>query len=261
MALRAGYYGVKRALKDKLAEIAGAWDQVKNDVDNTLPDAIIANTQLISDTVGFSGKNKWTGDQTPFTLVKSTQRTAVKTTLAIRDGKYIFSCVFSDVANLTKPIEFQLYHSASHVIDFKFPAENGYHEYKFEIPTGEVDYIENAYIFINSTDNENATVTISKIMVRDADIIDSTFENFHATVNTVLTEHKTTINAIISAATGAADFAAFKAAMEAITPVTRSLPMAAAPEEIVKDEIEEPVVEKKTTRKKSTAKADTKEEV
>ena len=33
MALRAGYYGVKRALKDKLTEIAGAWDQVNNEVD------------------------------------------------------------------------------------------------------------------------------------------------------------------------------------------------------------------------------------
>lgn len=70
------------------------------------------------------------------------------------------------------------------------------------------------------------------------------------------------VNAIITAATGAADFAAFKTAVGAITPVTRSLSTAAAPEEIVKDEIEEPVVEKKTTiRKKSTAKADTTEEV
>ena len=75
-------------------------------------------------------------------------------------------------------------------------------------------------------------------------------------------DQKTAINAIITAATSAADFAAFKAAMGAITPVTKSLSMAAAPEENIKDEIEEPVVEKKTTtRKKSTAKADTNEEV
>ena len=81
-----------------------------------------------------------------------------------------------------------------------------------------------------------------------------------------LGDHKTTINAIISAATGAADFAAFKAAMEALTPLTRSLstpdtrsiePLETIPEET---EIEEQPV-KKTTRKKSTAKADTKEEV
>lgn len=36
MALRAGYYGVKRGLKDKLAQIAGAWDQVKNEVDDLI---------------------------------------------------------------------------------------------------------------------------------------------------------------------------------------------------------------------------------
>lgn len=67
-------------------------------------------------------------------------------------------------------------------------------------------------------------------------------------------DQKTAINAIIAAATGAADFAAFKAAMGAITPVTRSL---AAPAELT---IEEPVTEKKTTRKKSTAAAETEKE-
>lgn len=76
-------------------------------------------------------------------------------------------------------------------------------------------------------------------------------------------DQKTAINAIITAATGAEDFAAFKTAIGAITPVTRSLSMTAAPEEIAKEvSIEEPIVEKKTTtRKKSTAKADTTEEV
>ena len=77
------------------------------------------------------------------------------------------------------------------------------------------------------------------------------------TLNGSASDQKTAINAIITAATGAADFAAFKTAMGAITPVTRSIQV--TPE--TREEITEPVEEvKKTTRKKSTAKADTEKE-
>lgn len=71
-----------------------------------------------------------------------------------------------------------------------------------------------------------------------------------ATLETVDTEHKTAINAIISAATGAADFAAFKTAMGAITPLTRS----AAPDARTLEEVEEPAPVTKTTRTKKTVK-------
>ena len=57
-----------------------------------------------------------------------------------------------------------------------------------------------------------------------------------------LDDHKTAINAIIAAATGAADFAAFKTAMGALTPVTRSAPAAIQEEP-------EPVTKKSTTKK------------
>lgn len=78
-----------------------------------------------------------------------------------------------------------------------------------------------------------------------------------ATLNGSASDQKTAINAIIAAATGSADFAAFKTAMGAITPVTRSIQV--TPE--TREEITEPVEEvKKTTRKKSTAKADTAKE-
>lgn len=69
-------------------------------------------------------------------------------------------------------------------------------------------------------------------------------------------DQKTAINAIIAAATGAADFAAFKTAMGAITPVTRS----AAPQATREVIEEESVTTKKTTRKKSTATADEEKE-
>lgn len=76
----------------------------------------------------------------------------------------------------------------------------------------------------------------------------------HALTNIELTasaaDQKTAINAIITAATGAADFAAFKTAMGAITPVTRSLSKEASPEDVPEEVIEEEkTVTKKTTRK------------
>lgn len=79
-----------------------------------------------------------------------------------------------------------------------------------------------------------------------------------ATLNGSASDQKTTINAIITAATGAADFAAFKTAMGAITPVTRSIQVTPETREEITEPEENPV--KKTTRKKSTAKADTEKE-
>ena len=73
-------------------------------------------------------------------------------------------------------------------------------------------------------------------------------------------EQKTAINAIITAATGAADFAEFKTAIGAITPVTRSIQATPETREEITEPEEEPAVKKITTRKKSTAKADTEKE-
>jgi len=80
-----------------------------------------------------------------------------------------------------------------------------------------------------------------------------------ATLNGSASDQKTAINAIITAATEAADFAAFKTAMGAITPVTRSAAPAAT-REVIEEVIEEPVTTKKTTRKKSTATAEAEKE-
>lgn len=80
-----------------------------------------------------------------------------------------------------------------------------------------------------------------------------------ATLSGSAADQKTAINAIITAATEAADFAAFKTAMGSITPVTRSAAPAAT-REVTEEVIEEPVTTKKTTRKKSTATADAEKE-
>lgn len=74
-----------------------------------------------------------------------------------------------------------------------------------------------------------------------------------ATLEGVDDAHKTVINGIISAATGAADFAAFKTAMAALTPLTRSAApdtREASPEVVEEDP--EPVTRKST--KKTTTK-------
>ena len=57
------------------------------------------------------------------------------------------------------------------------------------------------------------------------------------------------INSIISAATGAADFAAFKTAMGAITPATRSLALSEKTLDAPELTEDEPIVKKTTTRK------------
>lgn len=107
-----------------------------------------------------------------------------------------------------------------------------------------------------------STEIVFKPMIRYATDPDTTFVPYAAT-NSELTasaaDQKTAINAIITAATEAADFAAFKTAMGAITPVTRSAAPAAT-REVTEEVIEEPVTTKKTTRKKSTAEADTEKE-
>ena len=104
------------------------------------------------------------------------------------------------------------------------------------------------FVAFNIESGVTITSTIVKPLLRYAADVSDEFSSY-AKTNLELTasaaDQKTAINAIIAAATGAADFAAFKAAMGAITPVTRSL---AAPAELT---IEEPVTEKKTTRKRA----------
>lgn len=77
-----------------------------------------------------------------------------------------------------------------------------------------------------------------------------------ATLEGVDDAHKTVINGIISAATGAADFAAFKTAMAALTPLTRS----AAPDtreaspEVIEDEPDPVTKTTRSTKKTATTK-------
>lgn len=106
-----------------------------------------------------------------------------------------------------------------------------------------------------------STVITVKIMIRLATDHDTTYVPYAMTnkeltdrvaeLATSAADQKTAINAIITAATGAADFAAFKTAMGAITPVTRSLSLT---KEDITEEVKEDVEPEKTVTKKRTTK-------
>ena len=278
MALRAGYYGLKRRFKDKLESIAGSYDRDRLDIWSDIGLVGAKNLLLMTaaDIKTYNTSGTWDGNVYTYR--------GVIYTLTVNDAGYVTQISTSGTATGGTSylvLRYDLLFKSG----FTFTL-SGCGKYGVEVWIGLYDTATGQYVdakSINGVDGSfgydadttrqlririgNGTVAtdfVFKPMMRYATDPDTTFQPY-AMTNQELTasaaDQKTTINAIISAATGAADFAAFKAAMEAITPVTRSLSIAAAPEEIVKDEIEEPVVEKKTTRKKSTAKAETQEEV
>lgn len=283
MALRAGYYGVKRSLKDKLEYIAKSWDKTLEDIGSNISEEII-------ETVGWLGKNylkhtlaslktlntggSWVDNVYTYNGITFTINDDASITVESEEGATAGTQFFLTSYGKFLPANKNLKISGC--------AGGSSTTYKLDVTTSQTpiatcyttpvmfsydnaaNYRSRIVVYKDATPNERIYP-----MIYDADLIDEGYVPGHVTVdglidtiNDTLSDHKTTINAIIAAATGAADFAAFKAAMEAITPVTRSLSTAAAPEELVKEEItEEPVVEKKTTKKKTTAKAETQEEV
>lgn len=137
----------------------------------------------------------------------------------------------------------------------------------FSFNTGNYTYIR-VIFFCSDSAAIDGDITYSYIMIYLATDTDSTYAPYAmtnkeltdavATLNGSASDQKTAINAIITAATGAADFAAFKTAMGAITPVTRSIQVTLETREEIIEPVEE--VKKTTTRKKSTAKAETEKE-
>lgn len=279
MALRAGYYGVKGFQKSKkLGQIANAYD---NDILNIWNDMGITGVKnvlpvLLSHVKTYNTLGTWVDNVYTYR--------GVTYTLTVDAAGYVLKIATSGTAT----------GGASYLLlkyDETFKAGSSYilsgcGNYGPDVWIGLYETTTSAYVDAKSMDGIDNSFgyevdTMRQVrmrigngvvsddmtfypMIRYASDKDSTYQPY-AMTNQELTasaaDQKTTINAIIAAVNGAADFAAFKTAMGTITPVTRSLSMA-APEEIVKDEIEEPVVEKKTTtRKKSTAKADTTEEV
>ena len=266
MALRAGYYGLKRRFKDKLESIAGSWDTT---IASLFPRSeqdilgaknyihVIASSQTINEVVftvyddgSVKANGTATGGDAILRLVSNRQNQNDE--VAIPNGTYYLS---GSVGGSDTTYYMNIRHQGTGAIATQ---SNTQKLVTLDNTTGGT-YGFNIIIKSGTQVEDQMFYP----MLRLATDSDRTFVPY-AQTNRDLTlsalDQKTTINAIIAAATGAADFAAFKTAMEAITPVTRSAaPDTRSVEEIEETPEEQPV--KKTTRKKSTAKADTTEEV
>lgn len=272
MALRAGYYGVKKRVLDELEQLDGILPADASK-DNKLVtrgeiDAIVEANELTG-VVNVLKNNLTTGSSDGITYTHNDDDT-----ISLDTGEGSASASTSIYLNNNVP----LVKGKTYILD---GGENTSNNIVFEVRgyygntdkksivdvrdgghkafTPDYDGYDNIRVRLwvrNATAISNKKIypTISPAGYYNGDYVQYALTNTELTLSE--SDQKTTINAIITAATGAADFAAFKAAMEAITPVTRSA-KTIEPEAIT----EELVVEKKTTRKKSTAKADTTEEV
>jgi hypothetical protein len=250
MALRAGYYGIKRGLKAKLADIAGTWDQT------------VASIFPRSEAAILGAKNLWKSTESFNFSMPSARTHSFLASNTIGAGDYTVSFTVSSSTAGSKLFSVRvIYDNNAESTARSYTIADGVYSFALNVPAGRS--IKSIYVNMNSEETTGA-FTLSKIMVTLGTDTDTTYANY-ALTNYELTksaaDQKTAINAIITAATGAADFAAFKTAMSAITPLTRSIYVEGTTEPDSRS-IEEPIVEKKTTtRKKSTAKAETTEEV
>lgn len=251
MALRAGYYGIKRWLYDQLqsapAKLVNIFENI-NDAGVRNFNASVYNPTTQNGIV-------WSFDDNG---VFEANGTATGTTQrgTTFPAQFTSQMVVSGCSSKDSKVHIYIYDETDNARPYKDSSktermastDNVYDDKEFSF-----------YMIKGHTYTVNCRVTNGGVanhqkfypMLRLASDPNNSYVPY-AQTNYQLTgsanDQKTAINAIISAATGAADFAAFKTAMAAITPVTRS----AAPAERSLDvEEDEPVV-KKTTRKKTT---------
>ena len=274
MALRSGYKGIKKlaaGLKWNRPGVLAVDDITLEDkIMDVIKPSVIANTKLIKDTVGWSGKNKFDkskvqGIDATITQISNGFRAQVNNhtwgsarldfPTPAKNTDLTISC-YANVTTAGNFMRIQVYGSDDNSTWTSIAFTDFYtisKDLSFTFNSGNYDYLRILFYLTNGTAT-SADVTFEKPMLCDADILDPTYEPYHESVDSILTELKTTINAIISAATDAADFAAFKTAMGVITPVTRSLSKESFPEEDPAEVIEEKPATRKTTTKKTTEK-------
>ena len=250
MALRAGYYGLKRFLRDKLEMIAKTYDDT------------ISNFSTWTANAGTGVHN----------LVIPDFKSNAGGTVAKNDGVYVVTCgnwnysgvrlisadlkaILSGLGDIKVSFEYKSDITcqgdigvAAHLIAGTMPTE--WAKYECVVSGDAIGDVA----FYNREDGKAPTISIRYLSFTMAD------DNYSEYLDPVMTnkaltlsanDQKTTINAIITAATGAADFAAFKTAMGAITPVTRSLSLT---KEDITEEVKEDVEPEKTVTKKRTTK-------
>lgn len=256
MSLRAGYYGVKRFLRDKLEMIAGTYDETIKSLFPYSEQAVLGARNFV-----------------PVPYYDETSKTQNNVTFNVNeDGSISVSISESASANTY----FYISISGVKLTEHSYRINSGLvndkvsFEYHDKLSGGSwaneaISYGENK-IFTpreNITDqgiwlivHSGATGSfVVKPLITLSSDLTLEYSTPDVKTNKELTEsvadQKTAINAIITAATGAADFAAFKTAMGAITPVTRSLSLT---KDDITEEVKEDVEPEKTVTKKRTTK-------
>lgn len=248
MALRSGYYGVKRFLRDKLETIAGTYDETIKSLFPRSEQAVLGASNFVDfkKTVNIS-QSVVTLTSDGFTVSGSDTYISSKTPLQnLEVGKTYYASVKIDAFTSTDA-RFALRSSTNAIKQSVTLTGTG--KYSFDFTYADGDYLS---ILASMGISQTCSITISELQLS---LSPNTPYAPYAMTNKELTnsaaDQKTAINAIITAATGAADFTAFKTAMEAITPVTRSLSLT---KEDITEEVKEDVEPEKTVTKKRTTK-------
>lgn len=234
MALRAGYYGVKRFLRDKLETIVETYDDTIKSLFPRSEQAVLGaknllNTSNILNLYIDTTNMKYASQGTPNICVAKVQP----------NTKYIIT---KKAGTNFRVATSQNYPANDVVITNTYANHTGT---EIQITTGANDY----YLGVYTTEDDFPTCMVR--LATDPDPIYAPYAMTNKELTDSAADQKTAINAIITAATGAADFAAFKTAMGAITPVTRSLSFA---KEDITEEVKEDVEPEKTVTKKRTTK-------
>lgn len=250
MALRAGYYGIKRFLRDKLETIARTYaetikslfprsEQAVLGAGNFLPnDAVSGEFKGITCVRNYDGSITTTGTNTSSDDVIQ----EIASGFTIPKGSYILS---GCPAGGGTDYELLIYYT-----------QNGSDVVFRDYGSGKAFTLDEDTTFVKARMIIRRTKTVSNITWKpmislSADTSYAPYAMTNKKLTDSAAEQKTAINAIITAATDAADFAAFKTAMGSITPVTRSLSFA---KEDITEEVKEDVEPEKTVTKKRTTK-------
>lgn len=268
MALRAGYYGVKRNLKDELRKLDGIIPDAASGTNPLATENEIKSIVAGNEITGVANvlkNNLSSGSSNGVTYTHNADDTVTLDT-----GEGSASAATSIYLNTNVP----LVKGMTYVLDGGENTSNniivdlrGYdgdtdkksvadvRDGGHKTFTPDFDGYDNirARIWVRS----GTAISNKKIypMITPAGYYNGDY-TLYAMTNQELTysaaDQKTAINAIITAATGAADFAAFKTAMEAITPVSRSFSVEGTTEPdsgSIPEEDLEPTTKKRTTKK------------
>lgn len=266
MALKAGYYGVKKKILDELRKL-----------DGILPSGVSPTNKLVTEDAikDLWNANAITGVRNRFNY-EAWKNTAVSAATAswANNGLVLTATAVNGRTNLSISDNAKIPVIEGEALIFKWTDTDSNNDAYFDVYDSRNTTNALAHEPINNgsvviTVPEGCTLLVYRVIVNTLDHVanikdiictsatdTSVIYEPYAMSNSELTDsaadQKTAINAIIAAATEAADFAAFKTAMGAITPVTRSLSIQ-EPETRTSDP--EPEQETKTT-KRSTKKTE-----